>query len=550
MPNTNLTLFTAAEIQEEIDSPPKRTSSFRLEARELPWLPPVSRTGLVTIMALAAVLLATSFCRLNHTDLWGHLNFGRWIAEHGQLPKTDPFREIGVAEHFVNVPWLSQVLGFEWFNLAGFDGLALAHTLLITLTCGVAMAAVRARGVSAGWAVAGGIAGYLIALPIIGTLRPQLFGELCFALTLLGVSQLRTRRHPLFWLPLAFMAWANLHGSAPLGLCIVAACWLSQIVDIWLETRDFRTVFRDPTVRRFGFACLMAFVAIGVNPTGWRMLLDSARFANNTILGAITEWRPLTVNSLSGGLFFATLVATGLLLRFSPRRFRLYEVILLLGFGFAALGALRMLAWWAIVWPWIVAPHVAAVWEQRKQFAVTPPDVRPTTMRTLIAMAVLFLTLVWSPATHGFIVGRPRPEALAVDTHTPLLVAEEIAKRGLTGRIFSPLDWADYIVWKSHDRVQPLVHSHVHLATTEAWDDYQRLVSGRLEWLEVADADQLRYLVIRRDGQSGLEQAVRRSSRCNVLYIDQAALLVEISPVVETVSKTADAASKAPRSEK
>ena len=548
MSNTNLTLFAPAETA---PSPTKPASSFRLEPRELPGLPPLRRTGLATVVALAAVFLATSFYRLNHTDLWGHLNFGRWIVEHGQLPQADPFREIGLAEHFVNVPWLSQVLGYQWFNLGGFDGLVLAHALLITLTCGVAMAAVRAREVAAGWAIGGGIAGYLIALPVIGTLRPQLFGELCFALTLLGVSQLRTAKHPLLWLPLVFLAWANLHGSTPVGLFVVAACFIGQIVEFWWEMRDVRAVFQDAIVRRLGVAWVMAIVAVGVNPTAWRLLINSAGFANNAILAAITEWRPLTVNSLSGALFFSTVIATGLLLRFSPRRFRVHEVLFLLGFGFAALGALRMLTWWAIVWPWIVAPHVAAIWEQRKTSLFSSHDFRPTTMRTLIAMAVVFLTLAWSPATHGFIVGHPRPEALAVDARTPVLVAEEIAKRGLTGRFFAPLDWADYLVWKSHGRVQPLVHSHVHLASPGVWADYERIAAGLAEWLDVVDYDQVRYLVVRRDGESSLAAAVVHSPRCHILYMDQTALLIEIAPAADPIPPSnATALTPSSRSEK
>ena len=56
------------------------------------WIPRTSRGGLAVAVVLCATWLATGVNRLNHTDLWGHLSFGRWIVEHRALPQSDPFR--------------------------------------------------------------------------------------------------------------------------------------------------------------------------------------------------------------------------------------------------------------------------------------------------------------------------------------------------------------------------------------------------------------------------------------------------------------------------
>jgi hypothetical protein len=421
-----------------------------------------------------------------------------------------------------------------WYNVAGSDGLVLAHSLLSCLTAGIILLAIRAQGVSQGWATLGAIASYLISLPIVGTIRPQLFGELCFALTLLSVTQLSTRRGPLVWLPLVFCGWANLHGSTPVGLVVVGAYLVGHFLTEWFSSGDFRVAARNSVVRRFALAFLLCLFTTCVNPTGWHVLVDSIQFANNPILASITEWRPLTISSLSGILFFGSVVVTGFLVRFSSRKFEPQTVILLIGLGLASLGAFRMLAWWALAWPVLIAPHAAAVWERMFGTFENNASPKPTTMRTMIAMAIVFLVLVWSPATHGFIVGQNRPEALVIDAKTPLLVAEEIAQRGLKGRFFAPMDWADFIVWKSHGRVQPLVHSHVHLASPGAWTDYERMASGTAQWLEIADFQQLQYLVIRHDGERGLESAALQNPRCRLLYRDQTAALVEIGPATET----------------
>ena len=65
--------------------------------------------------------------RLNHTDLWGHINFGRWIVTHQALPATDPLAAQPSATGVLQYAWLSQTLGYEVHRLFGNEGLALAR---------------------------------------------------------------------------------------------------------------------------------------------------------------------------------------------------------------------------------------------------------------------------------------------------------------------------------------------------------------------------------------------------------------------------------------
>src|SRR5690606_31301246 len=43
---------------------------------------------LVGVLGVAYILL--SYLPLWHTDLWGHLAYGQWIAQHGRVPITEP----------------------------------------------------------------------------------------------------------------------------------------------------------------------------------------------------------------------------------------------------------------------------------------------------------------------------------------------------------------------------------------------------------------------------------------------------------------------------
>src|SRR5207249_3306225 len=186
-----------------------------------PYWPNLSFAGLMAVAALGMIFMLTSFNRLNHTDLWGHINFGHWMAVHHALPATDPFAAQPAETPVLHAAWLAQWIGYEVQRLFGNEGLALGHTLLVTLTAGVLMLAVRRRGAPAIWAWSAGIAMFVLDLPIVGTIRPQLFGQLGAALFLLACAELPGRKHPLLWLPLVAALWTNLHGSILMGIAIL-----------------------------------------------------------------------------------------------------------------------------------------------------------------------------------------------------------------------------------------------------------------------------------------------------------------------------------------
>jgi hypothetical protein len=77
-------------------------------------------------IVLGLIFMFTGFNRLNHTDLWGHLNFGRWMATHHALPAADPFAAHPADAPVLQAAWLSQRLGHETQRLLGNEGLALA----------------------------------------------------------------------------------------------------------------------------------------------------------------------------------------------------------------------------------------------------------------------------------------------------------------------------------------------------------------------------------------------------------------------------------------
>ena len=522
--------------------PPGQSFDDRSARRMERWenaLPHLTTARLAVIAAVCFVFLATSFYPLHHTDLWGHLTYGRWIAENGTLPATDPLAAVdtvdGTAESMTHVSWLAQLAGYQCWTIAGPGGLQLAHVLLVTIAFAALMMAIRTCGAAIGWAAAGGVIAYLLALPITGVIRPQLFAMVAMALTLLAIAKLRDRRHPLVWLPLVFMLWSNLHGSFPIGLVVIGCYMIGEFVDS-VQRGGRSATWRSQTVRRAALLLLLATASVTINPHGIYLLGHVLTFGQQGNLHSISEWQPTVLVSLTGGLFFGSLLATGVLLRTSPRQVTIYEVLLLIVFGAATLLATRMLIWWALVWPVVMIPHAAAacaLWMSRHRLGskVNPAVPKGSAMNTLIAVALLFMTLVVSPVGDACITGQNRAEAIVVSDETPVFLADEIDRLGLTGTIFAPMKWSDYLLWHGDGAITPLISSHVHLISGATWRDYLSLARGDDNWAEIIDSHHIEYLILERRGNRPLIRQLRQrsdESRHRVLYQDQRGLIVQI----------------------
>src|SRR5262245_7154488 len=78
-----------------------------------------------------AFLLYLSYIPLFFTDIWGHVEYGRWILDHRALPAEDPFLTLGQGMRVVDNAWLSQVI-FSLVDMRlGADGLGSLFGLVV-----------------------------------------------------------------------------------------------------------------------------------------------------------------------------------------------------------------------------------------------------------------------------------------------------------------------------------------------------------------------------------------------------------------------------------
>ncbi len=186
------------------------------------------------LAALCALALAWASRPLTHDDLFGHLRTGEWIAEHGAVPKADPFSFTRPGTRWITHEWGFSLLTWGIWRVGGYPALIAARALLV-LAIGFALwrrtrIEVESR-LSAAW-MAGLLALALWAVQGELILRAALASELLLALLLLLLTLFRVKgdRRFLFAVVPLFLLWGNLHSGVIFGLFVLGLYALEALV--------------------------------------------------------------------------------------------------------------------------------------------------------------------------------------------------------------------------------------------------------------------------------------------------------------------------------
>jgi hypothetical protein len=191
---------------------------------------PVQLAALVLFLtAVGGFAFYTKLCVIDN-DIWWHLKVGDWILEHLAVPHTGILSRTAANRHWVAYSWGYEVLMSWAYRWLGILGIGLYGTLL---TLGVTY--------SVYWMLRRLSGRFWIALVLSaitcwsflfnGMPRPVFFSIMLFCVTLaLLLEADRTGRvEPLYWLPLIFFLWVNLHIQFIYGL-FLAGLFVATVV--------------------------------------------------------------------------------------------------------------------------------------------------------------------------------------------------------------------------------------------------------------------------------------------------------------------------------
>lgn len=514
------------------------------------WALKVAHIGVAAFFAVVFILF--SYLPLRSTDLWGHTLFGHWILEHHALPTEDPFFPLAQGMQVVDSAWLSQVIFGIVDQYAGPNGLSVMFSLLVLATTLVLARTFFLQSQRLVPMLIASLAVLVVGWSRATTLRPECFGALLFAILLWIITRTdiksdRESNAPsprlalaAFWggIPLLFCLWANLHGSYLVGLILLGCCALGKAIDCAWQNKSLMAALQDADVQRLAFVTEVALLATFINPYGWDLLIYNLTFARNVNLATVLEWQPLVILGVGGREFALSWVLLLFLWRLSKAPVTATQVLVLAVFSFASIKSMRMIGWYAPVYAWAIAPHVAEIWSRWKPAVPEPPlpnswpedgeYVLPPGRSfhfTLVTALVLWLGFSFSPLGTVVLGGKQRtPERLFDTSSSPLELVAYLQKKPPKGQVFQPQHWGDWLV-REVPGYTPFVTSNIHMAPQQVWEDYLRITRAEPGWQRVLDRYNVTTLVLDKAQQPIIAQAMKQTPGWAQAYDDQQAVV-------------------------
>jgi hypothetical protein len=305
------------------------------------------------ILALAAILAMACFStEAADSDTFWHLETGKYLVEHRQLPIPDPFSfttylgtplpgEETVRAFNLTHEWLAQMVMYLAYAASGFGGLVLLRAGLMTVFCGLVGLWTYRRSAGFYRALGAALIGGFIA-SYFASDRPY---QITYVLTMATILILEYRRS-MWLLPPMFLIWANCHGGFFLGFVVLGTYCAESL---WQQVRGKPEAGR----RRLWLVSAVCVPAAFLNPNGFLAVRVLAAYRQSSLQNTLYEWQkpalwpPTFLNLL-------LVCAVGVLV-WQRRRTRPVDWLLLGLFGWAYLTALRNTPLMAMVAPMLIA---------------------------------------------------------------------------------------------------------------------------------------------------------------------------------------------------
>lgn len=392
--------------------------------------------GLVIMLLWALVAVVRRQSLLGDPDIWWHVRTGEWIWQNAAVPTTDPFSHSFAGAPWTAKEWLSQMLFFGVFNLAGWNGVMLLTAAAMAMAAGAVYWALS-RYLNPLCALIAAVLALALAGPAL-TARPHL---LTLALAVIWTHRLFAAswkgRAPHPGLLIVLVVWANLHAAFTLGIAIAAFAFLDYV-------ERNRMTRPDVLVKWLVFIVLCPLVCL-IHPYGWQAILATWTVAGpNEAVPLIQEWQPF--NAQDGVMQEVAMLALAFAALVTGFRLGFARTLLLMLLLHMFLTHVRFVFLLFPLLPVIIAPEIARQfprlsldhWCAQHRDAVERRLV--ASFRPLAAVLVSCLALV--VVLQAVVLSTSPPARLALSGALSF-----VKTRGISGNVFNHYDFGGPLIF-------------------------------------------------------------------------------------------------------
>ncbi|MFT5092928.1 MAG: hypothetical protein ACI93T_001750, partial [Porticoccaceae bacterium] len=473
-----------------------------------------------------------------HTDVWGHLSYGRLLWESGALPSTEPLMPLSHGVPFVNSAWLSQLIAYAGYLVVGKAAITFLFAFCVAAGMGVLTRRIYSYTNSVMFALGGFALTLWVEYQQLGIQRPQIVGFLFFAILLSTLLRREWSNKNWFVVPVMFALWANMHGSFVVGLGLLGCFAIGRGVDLIRRTGKTASLLRDNKLRRLVLLTELGAVAALLNPYGLSLYAEVLSFGSNPNLQSIVEWKTLHIGLAQGQAAAVAGLILFMVYRISPRRVSTAEVLTLAVFGAAALWTSRMLVWWGPLAGCFAAIHAGAAWRKWQGGEAAPEPASRASLWTIVTMGIVFIFFELShvgTVTLAMAAGKDIEkitDRVPVSRLTPTAAAGYLKEHPPEGLVFSTYEWGDYLMWAGPRDMKVFVASHCHLVPEDVWNDYMGIIEMRGSWLAMLKRYGINTVVIDEEYREPMVMRLHEDEEWKLLFRqDGQAIFERVNPI-------------------
>ena len=403
--------------------------------------------ALSSLFILVATIALESRTTVRDPDIWWHLKVGDWIVEHHAVPYVGIFSRTAATRPWIAYSWGYEVLlsrAYAWFGLVGFA----MFGVLLTVAVAFLLFWMLHRLSGQFWvawilALVGSFAFLFSLMP-----RPVFVTMILFTivLTFLLEAQRTGRMQLLWWLPVIFVLWANIHIQFIYGLFVVGLFMginLLQRLASWIGIEpDF---IQAPTLPLSGpvgvlFAC---FAATFIGPYTYHLYRVVAAYSNSHVpYFMIQELSAFNFKFFTHYVLLLLTTAAFFAVGW-PRKLDLFKLSLLIVASVVAFRTQRD-AWFLGICAATYIADIAGLSIGKGALGESVPT-PVLKLPELAGLGAFLAIMLWLTARNiGFTT---RDLDRAISREYPVDAANFVRQNSLPGPLYNNLDWGGFLIW-------------------------------------------------------------------------------------------------------
>jgi hypothetical protein len=403
------------------------------------------RLRLLQLAALAGLLATVGFIAVNSKycvrdlDIWWHLKVGDWIVQNLAVPHTGILSRTAAHRPWVAYSWGYEILlsrAYAWFGLLGMGTFGVLSTLAVAFCVFWMLRRLAGRFWPALVLTAIACSAFLFDMMP----RPGFFSIILFSVTLALILEANRsgQVQKLYWLPLIFLFWSNLHIQFIYGLFLVGLFLGINLVQRVAAHFGIVPGFLAPAAVPAGplaivfAACVLATL---VGPYSYHLYGVIAEYSRAKLTySMIIELQPLSFRSYSNYVELL-LGAAGFFVVGRQKRIDLFKLALLV---FASAAAFRTMrdAWFLCI------PAAACIADVPVEEAEHEPRVTWPELAGVFASVALTL-LLFARGTDFTTRGLDR----AISGTFPVNAVNFLRQNPSPGPLYNTFDWGGFLMW-------------------------------------------------------------------------------------------------------